>query len=70
MVFLLYECHISSTATISLNPEFCEYAWVEPALLSGYDLNSATQDTFKWLGLLEHDFPRQTQNSLAVAPQA
>lgn len=69
MVFLLYECLISSTATISLNPEFCEYAWVEPALLSSYDLNSATQHTFKCLGLLEHDAEPQKQNSVA-APAA
>jgi nucleoside triphosphatase len=53
MVFLLFECRISSTETISLNDEFCEYAWVEPARLSSYDLNSATRETFQFLGLLE-----------------
>ena len=58
MVFLLFECRISSSQTISLNPEFCDYAWVEPARLSSYDLNSATQDTFKCLGLLEGDSAR------------
>ena len=62
MVFLLYECRISSNESIHLNPEFCDYAWVEPARLSSYDLNSATQDTFKSLGLLEGDFAMQAQN--------
>ena len=52
MVFLLFECRISSSEGICLNPEFCEYAWVEPARLSSYDLNSSTQDTFKCLGLV------------------
>jgi nucleoside triphosphatase len=53
MVFLLFACRISSNETIRLNPEFCEYAWVEPSQLSNYDLNSATRDTFTRLGLLE-----------------
>jgi len=53
MIFLLFECRINSSETISLNPEFCEYAWVEPDRLSSYDFNSATQETFKSLGLLE-----------------
>ena len=53
MVFLLFECRISSTEKICLNPEFCQYAWVEPARLSTYDLNSATQDPFNCLGLLQ-----------------
>src|SRR5262249_13344049 len=37
MVFLLFQCRISSVQSICLNPEFCEYAWVEPARLSSYD---------------------------------
>jgi len=53
MIFLLFECRISSTETICLNDEFCEYAWVEPVRLSSCDLNSATQETFQSLGLLE-----------------
>lgn len=52
MVFLLFECRISASQPISLNAEFCDYAWVEPALLASYDLNVATHDTFKYLGLL------------------
>jgi nucleoside triphosphatase len=58
MIFLLFECRIPSSATISLNPEFCEHAWVEPDQLSSYDLNSATQETFKSLGLLPAHNPR------------
>lgn len=53
MVFLLFECRVAASQPISLNAEFCEYAWVEPALLASYDLNSATRDTFQSLGLLE-----------------
>lgn len=51
MVFLLFECRVSSSA-LTLNDEFSEYAWVSPALLDGYDLNAATRDTFSVLGLL------------------
>ena len=53
MVFLLFECRISAAEAICLNDEFCEYAWVEPVRLSSYDLNSATQETFQFLGLME-----------------
>jgi len=52
MVFLLFECRISPDHPISLNSEFCEYAWAEPAELSGYDLNLATRETFASLGLI------------------
>jgi nucleoside triphosphatase len=52
MIFLLFECRISSSETICLNPEFCDYAWVEPGQLSSYDINSATKETFESLGLL------------------
>jgi len=51
MVFLIFECRISGHS-IALNSEFCEYAWVEPALLANYDLNVATRDTFRQIGLL------------------
>ena len=70
MVFLLFECRVSSTESICLNAEFCEYAWVEPARLSSYELNSATQDTFQCLGLREHTSINQTQNSSATAQGA
>jgi nucleoside triphosphatase len=55
MIFLLFECRISSSETICLNPEFCDYAWVEPGQLSSYDINSATKETFESLGLLVVD---------------
>ncbi|HEY6248205.1 MAG TPA: hypothetical protein VIX17_30000 [Pyrinomonadaceae bacterium] len=45
-----------------MNDEFCEYAWVEPVRLSSYDLNSATRETFQFLGLMEI--------SLAATPDA
>ena len=67
MIFLLFECLISSTETICLNAEFCEYAWVEPVHLSSYDLNSATRETFHSLGLLE--VPTSTIR-LAATPDA
>ena len=51
MVFLLFECRVASRR-LTLNDEFCEYAWVSPAELAGYDLNSATRDTFAVVGLL------------------
>jgi nucleoside triphosphatase len=52
MVFLIFECRLAANQSIRLNPEFCEFAWVEANLLASYDLNSATQDTFKRLGIL------------------
>jgi nucleoside triphosphatase len=52
MVFLIYECRISSSQAISLNGEFCEYAWVDTNSLAAYDLNSATLDTFARIGLI------------------
>lgn len=52
MVFLLYECRIMTEQPIRLNSEFSEYDWVEPSALSGYDLNSATWETFASLGLI------------------
>jgi nucleoside triphosphatase len=52
MVFLIFECRISAEQAITLNSEFCEYTWVEPPLLASYDLNVATRDTFRQIGLL------------------
>lgn len=51
MVFLLYECRVSST-DLTQNAEFSEYAWVAPAALGGYDLNSVTRETFAAMGLV------------------
>ena len=67
MIFLLFECRISSTETICLNDEFCEYAWVEPVRLSSYDLNSATQETFQFLGLMEAETP---EIGIAATPES
>jgi nucleoside triphosphatase len=67
MVFLLFECRISSTEPISLNAEFCEYAWVDPVNLASYDLNSATQETFRSLGLIKAEPP---EISMAAGPEA
>lgn len=51
MVFLLYECRLDA-GTIRLNDELDEHAWVEEGRLGAYDLNVATRDTFRHLGLL------------------
>jgi nucleoside triphosphatase len=51
MVFLLFDCRIADEV-IRLNEEFVEYAWVTPAGLAAFDLNIATVDTFRRLGLL------------------
>lgn len=51
MVFLLFDCRIAE-GEIRLNEEFVEYAWAAPADLAGFDLNIATRDTFRRLGLL------------------
>ena len=55
MVFLLFDCRASSSERIKLNPEFCEYAWVESERLGSYELNSATRETFRSLGMLRED---------------
>jgi 8-oxo-dGTP pyrophosphatase MutT (NUDIX family) len=52
MVFLLFDCRIDGRRPIRLNEEFCDFAWVEPSALAGFDLNSATRETFSTLGLL------------------
>lgn len=51
MIFLLFECR-AVTKDLSLNDEFCDHAWVAPERLGDYDLNTATVDTFRELGLL------------------
>ena len=55
MVFLIYSCDVTPPATgptILLNEEFDAYAWADPATLREYDLNAATIDTFREVGLL------------------
>jgi nucleoside triphosphatase len=51
MVFLLYECTVSDDS-IRLSDEFTEYAWVLPTALLEYDLNEATSQTFRKMGLI------------------
>ena len=45
MIFLIFSCR-SASNQIKLNSEFTDYAWVEPHLLSEYDLNRTTIETF------------------------
>jgi nucleoside triphosphatase len=52
MVFLLYECRLA-TDSLRLNEELSEAAWVDAADLGRFDLNVATVDTFRRLGLLD-----------------
>ena len=51
MIFLLFECRIAEEP-LQLNEEFIDSAWVAPADLADLDLNVATVDTFRRLGLL------------------
>src|SRR5262245_26784281 len=51
MVFLLFECRIGE-GPIVLNEEFTEHLWAAPSTLPSLDLNVATVDTFRQLGLL------------------
>jgi nucleoside triphosphatase len=52
MIFLLFDCRLDASASIQLNEEFSAFAWVEPAHLGEFDLNSATRETFASLGLI------------------
>lgn len=51
MIFLIFSCRACSTQ-LNLNQEFSEYAWVRPEALADYDLNVATVETFRKMGLL------------------
>lgn len=46
MVFLIFACR-PVEGEIHLNAEFSECAWVDPASLGAYDLNSATRETLE-----------------------
>jgi len=52
MIFLIFACQLAG-GEILLGPEFSEFAWVDPADLGGYDLNSATRETLLQAGLLD-----------------
>jgi nucleoside triphosphatase len=49
MIFLVFACRAAGNE-IRLDPEFSEYAWVEPGAFKDYDLNSITIDTFQRMG--------------------
>ena len=52
MIFLIFSCR-TRCEELALNQEFSEYTWVKPEALGNYDLNVATVETFKRMGLLE-----------------
>jgi nucleoside triphosphatase len=55
MVFLIYACDVDplvAAPTPRLNDEFDAFAWVQPAELRDYDLNSATIETFRQTALV------------------
>jgi len=53
MIFLVFSCKAVSEE-VKLNLEFSQYAWVDPATLQNYDLNSATIKTFQRVGLIQN----------------
>lgn len=59
MIFLIFDCPVSSTVVV-LNEEFVGHAWVLASGLGSYDLNEATLDTFRQVGLLEARSPSRT----------
>jgi nucleoside triphosphatase len=46
MIYLLFTC-AATTATVRLNEEYVDYAWVKPEDIFTYDLNTATKSTFE-----------------------
>lgn len=52
MIFLIFSCRINTDDEIKLSPEFAEYAWVRKNSLEDYNLNSATTETFRQVGIL------------------
>jgi nucleoside triphosphatase len=51
MIFLVFACRLAG-GEVRLCPEFEEYAWAARSALPGYDLNPATLETFRKLGIL------------------
>jgi nucleoside triphosphatase len=51
MIYLIFDC-LAKNSEIDLNDEFEAYAWVKPSLLINYDLNDATNITFRNKGLI------------------
>jgi nucleoside triphosphatase len=53
MIFLVFSCRTANDE-VKLNMEFEAYAWVDRLALKDYDLNSATLEPFRRVGML-HD---------------
>jgi nucleoside triphosphatase len=51
MIYLIFDC-LATNKAVHLNDEFATYAWVKPDRLTKYDLNEATQITFRDKGLI------------------
>ena len=51
MIYLIFDCLVKNK-DIDLNEEFETYAWVKPDQLINYELNEATQITFRDKGLI------------------
>ena len=51
MIFLLFSCRAAG-GELKLNSEFADHAWMKREMLGSYDLNAATIETFKQLGVL------------------
>jgi nucleoside triphosphatase len=51
MVFLIYSC-LTHDEVPRINDEFEAYAWVAPADLETYDLNIATRETLRQIGVI------------------
>ena len=52
MIFLLFHCRARSER-VTLNPEFCDHAWVANERLLEYDLNPETRATLESLGWVD-----------------
>lgn len=52
MIHLIFEVWVRDDR-VKLNQEFEEFVWVEAKDLDAYDLNVATRETFRQLGLLK-----------------
>ena len=51
MIYLIFDC-LATNKAVHLNDEFETYVWVKPDQLINYDLNEATQITFRDKGLI------------------
>jgi nucleoside triphosphatase len=58
MIFLIFSCRAKRNE-LELGPEFSEYAWVDKDAFTSYNLNSATRETFRQIGLIELEERRE-----------